>query len=425
MAFIKEFFMGVTVNFFLVVLTFLNNVIITRYLGPENRGKYQLIMNLVILLLLVFGEGVKKRNTIESAKDNKIISFLITNTLKLIFVFALVTIPLVAVTNNYILPNISFILLLLAGSISFFNIIWESNQAILLGLRRIFLYNILFLIPVVVVLLLNIAGIFFFQIGLEGIIQNILIASLLTLILSFYFLKEDIFKSKKSTFSEPSKKLIYKSTFSAIMMYVTLRSDIFLINYFWDSASTGIFAVAMLFSEVSQKVPNIVGPLIITRVSGDKTLSSAFGTVKAFRIIFLFNILLLLSLFLFGEQLILILFKEEFLPSYTIVLYLLPAIFVIGLGGILHSFFIGKEYPRALIIINTITAISNLSLNFILIPSFGITGAAITASISYTFWFISLIILFIKKTGLPLNTLFRLKKEDFDLIIKSFMQSKN
>ena len=86
---------------------------------------------------------------------------------------------------------------------------------------------------------------------------------------------------------------------------------------------------------------------------------------------------------LISPWLIQFLFGNEFNGSVIPFLYMIPGVVLFALSKILANDFVGRGRPEINSFIAFFVAILNIILNILLIPSFGIKGAAITTSICY------------------------------------------
>jgi O-antigen/teichoic acid export membrane protein len=203
-------------------------------------------------------------------------------------------------------------------------------------------------------------------------------------------------------------------------MYLLLRSDIFIINYFLGSVAAGLYSVAILFSELFQKIPNTLGPLVISRTVNDDSIQNIYNVVRLVRFTFFINLILILILSVFGEGLIILLFKSEFAYAFEALLYLLPAFIFLGPGGIIYSYFIGRAFPLKPIIISGIAATFSILLNIHFVPKYGIKASAAIGSIVYVLWSLSLLIYFKTKNNVTLSDLIFIKKNDVNYIFSHF-----
>ena len=64
MNFVKGVSITGLTTFLISIIAFLNNVIVTRQIGPEGRGQYSVLTNLIMFMTLILGEGIRRSNTI-------------------------------------------------------------------------------------------------------------------------------------------------------------------------------------------------------------------------------------------------------------------------------------------------------------------------------------------------------------------------
>jgi len=420
MSFIKDFWLSITSTILMTGIAFFNNVIITRHLGPDGRGKYSVIIYLVLLLTLFLGEGIRRRNTIILGKDNRIISKVFIQSLILIIpiIILLSILYYSSFLLNYFIPNVSNKLLLLALFSAVFIILWQSIQAAYLGIQNILFFNLLQIVSVFVTFLLNVIGIYLLNFGLTEIVFNFLCSAIITFLLAAWLFRDYIKWNMNFELSDikNSTSILFKSTSSVFIVYFLLRSDIFIINYFLGSAAAGLYSVVILFSEIFQKIPNTLGPLVISRTVNDDSMKNIFDVVRLVRFSFLLNFILILMLLNFGEGLIILLFKSEFADAFEALKYLFPALIFLGPGGIIYSYFIGRAFPLKPIIISGIAAVFSILLNIHFVPKYGIKASASIGSIVLILWSLSLLIYFKTKHKVKLSDLVFIKKNDFVFI---------
>lgn len=425
MSFIK----GLTITGFTTIIVtavaLFNNIIVTRQIGAEGRGKYVVVANIIMILSLILGEGIRRANTLLISKDRSYLSKLVAQTLVYALVITLLFLVIFYFDSLWktIIPNITNKLFLLALLSTVAIILWRAFQAIYLGFERILEFNLLQIISTVSVFVINFIGIVFFDFDLTSIIISIFVAAMLTMIVSFIRLKVKISAKDFSLtfFKRESSKLSVKSTISAIEVYLTLKGNIFLINYFLNPVQAGIFSIALVFTELLQKLPNIAGPLIISRIANDQTKNSDIMIARLFRIVLAFDIAIAVILYLIGKELIVFLFKAEFEASYYILLYLMPAIILYGPGTIIHAYFMGKGFPLKSIYINGIVGVVNIAANIILIPLYGIIATAIISSVTYSLWTVLYIFYFHKESAISFKNIVIINRSDFIDIFKSLM----
>ena len=122
-------------------------------------------------------------------------------------------------------------------------------------------------------------------------------------------------------------------------------------------------------------------------------------------------------------------FGDSFLLSVIPLLILLPGILAFSIGGVLAADLAGRGKPQFAVFSSLLGLVSNVILNIIFIPVWGIAGAALASSIAY--WLDTLVILFgfsiVSK--ISLKEVLIIKKQDFfdyyNIFTKTLNFSKN
>ncbi len=426
-----KFFRHFSITFFatliITVIGFLNNIIITRQLGVIDRGKYSIIMYSILIISLLFGEGLKRSNTIIIGKDQ---TYLISLVKKSFMMTLIIVITLFGI--EYFGNGLKFFMTNISSEIIFFTIViigifiyLQSLQAIVLGLQKIKFYNIFQITPVLLTFSFNLAGILFLDFQLKHIIYCYFLANLITNVLLIVYIKKNSVKNNFLSIVKIQQFLNIgsKSTLTAVSSFLTLRANIFFSDHFLSAHQTGLFSIVLLFFEFAQKIPNTLGILVLSRTVNDKSGSDIINIHKLVRVIFIANLGFILLLIIVGHILIKTFFGIEFSASFNIMLYMIPAYYFVGPATILQAFYMGKGYPNKIVFLNIFCMIITLVLLFIFIEDYGIEGVAVVTSFVVTLWSIILItFLKLELKTTYLRTLI-INKEDIQFIyslIKNF-----
>jgi O-antigen/teichoic acid export membrane protein len=111
-----------------------------------------------------------------------------------------------------------------------------------------------------------------------------------------------------------------------------------------------------------------------------------------------------------------LLYGKKFIPSIIMVQAILPGILMMVVSKTLTSFFSGSGKPYVLLVSCSISLVTNIVLNFILIPLYGGVGAAFATNISYTILAIILLTVFATSTKIPLKEMITYSREDFKVL---------
>lgn len=227
----------------------------------------------------------------------------------------------------------------------------------------------------------------------EMFLLSFLLTTIVTTFLVFKLLKKDSIKHED--FSVSYKKIIKVSlpmSMGTLFVLLTQSVDSFFIikyNSFSDLAhySTAI-RVTTLISIVLTSINTIIAPEIAGNYFKKDFMRLKEIVFKSSKLNFLLSIPLLLCLLSF-PNIILGFFGENYTNAKI-------ALIILCCGQIINSFcgsvglylnMTGKQ--KELLFLLFVALILNVTLNYILIPKYGINGAAISSSISLVFWNIS------------------------------------
>jgi O-antigen/teichoic acid export membrane protein len=423
MRFAKGFSITGVSSVLIIILAFVNNILITRYLGPEYRGIYQVASYIILFISLIFGEGIRRNNTIVIGKSAGYLKFLFTNTVKnsLIIVVPLVLFYFLYPLYDNLLPNFSRTLLAITFLTAAFIIFWQAIQGLFLGMEKMYEFNILAVASPAIYLFLNFILIYFLYADLQYILINLTLASSVSSLIGFYYYKKFSALTENLSYNNQTKKgnnIIVRSTISAVAIYILIRSNIFIINYSLSAVQAGIFSIVLIIFEIYQRIPNMAGPVLISKAALNTYTQDVDVTLKLFRLIILFNTAVTIVLVIFGKFIIVLLFKETFADAYIPLLYMAPGLIVFGAGSILNAYYMGKGYPNILMYNNVISSVIFIVISLVFIPAGGIAAAAIICSLIYLIWTVVFLIYFIKQNNLKYKDCILTKREDFSILVE-------
>jgi len=183
--------------------------------------------------------------------------------------------------------------------------------------------------------------------------------------------------------------------FYSIISSVYLWIDTLFIGIFQDATWVGFYNAAMPIAFLLTFAPQLFFQMffpIITKEYGKRETGVVKGLSKQVnKWILILNIPIFSIIILFPGALINILFGPEFLPAENALRILSLGLLVYSMSTISNNLLSMAGKSRLLLINTIITGAINTILNIILIPKYGITGAAVATSITYVFLGILLI----------------------------------
>ena len=195
-----------------------------------------------------------------------------------------------------------------------------------------------------------------------------------------------------------------------------LRGDVFLVNLFLSPLEVGLYALAQAVCEWVWLFPRAAATVLFPSVAGADPSSAVENTARTSRFVFCTAGVVAVSLAIVAGWLIPFLFGEAFVASVHPVRLLLVGIWIGSIAGSLSAFLSGRGRPVFPVATSLVSFLVNLILNLLLIPRFGIAGAAVTSALTYSLATILNLVFFHWMTGESVTELFWLNKDDVNAV---------
>lgn len=371
-------------------LAFLSIPILTRLLTTEDYGVLGVFTSISSIFIIIFGLGIRgsvTRYYYEGSKDfNK---FLGAN-----FIFlSIFGIFLLSGLNIFrekisIIIDISPDLFTYATLVGFFSVMFEVYQSYLQASKKSKEYSILSICKSFLILTLSIAIIL--QLENEKYLGSIYAQLIIIIIISSYALFK-VLNLAKINFEK--EYLTYSLVFGIPIVFHLISQTILssfdqiIINQIVGEKETGIYSFAyqigLIQSIVSMGILKAWTPMFYEKLKSGNH-SDIENLAKKYSILIY---LLALSLMIFSYEIVYIMSDEKFHSSQTIVpvivlSYVFFFLYTLYVG---YSFYYKKTYLIA--IFSLITGLTNIGLNYSLIPIYGFEVAAYTTLASFIILF--------------------------------------
>lgn len=367
------------------VLSFFMVPFYTSILTTEDYGVADLITTTVLLLLpffsLLMDEAVM-RFTLDSSLDRKQVLSIAFTLSSLGYALLMCISPFVLFIKE-LRPFYWLIIL-------YYVVSWVYNIVVgyVRGLNRLSLTTIAGVIHTFSYLGLNIIFLAILKIGIHGYLLAMSLSNLISII--FLICANKLWKS----FVTPSKlnwnlaKKMVKYSAPMIPNYISWWfcncSDRYMVAFFCGSAVTGIYSVAY-------KIPTILSSMTSIFSSAWRISSvDDFGSEESLsffnRTYKLYSGMLLIgasALILATKLLASILYAKDFFVAWRITPFLILAYTISALANFVESIFNASKQTRTLFIASMTGGVANIVLNYVLIPRYAGTGAAIATAVSY------------------------------------------
>jgi O-antigen/teichoic acid export membrane protein len=169
-----------------------------------------------------------------------------------------------------------------------------------------------------------------------------------------------------------------------------------MLGIFRSEAEVGYYSIAvklaMLTAFILKAVITVAAPKFSNLFYSDKIDELFYVAKKSAKLIFWTTVPILLSLIVLGKSIITLLYGSNFIVAYWAMIILIIGNFVTSISGPTAMFMNMTENHKIFRNIIFISALTNIGLSILLIPDFGICGAAVSSMASLVLW--SIITLF-------------------------------
>jgi len=393
-------FLGMIVS---KILTYIYRLIVARYLGPEEYGTLNLSLTILFVFLSIAliahpSSIVRYVSFYKGKNEEEKIKGTITAGLKLNIITSVVIGIILFIGANYISINIfhtdKLIPLLklfafLVPVISLGNIFQASIE----GFQKVKYTTIIrnfseSSIQTILTLVLLLLGL-----KIMGAALGYFVALTSSTILLFIILQKKVYPilNKKIKSFENYKELINYSMPLLLLSIINIiieKLDILSIGYFLNLEKVGLYNAALPLASLSQIIPVALTAIfmpVITELYAKNNIDKIKELYKKVsRWIFIVNIALVLMLIFFSDAVLNIFFGPLYIQASQ-------ALIIIAIGYFVYYQTLGSHYilymlgkTRLLMLNAIIVALLNIILNIILIPKFGIVGAATALAITYS-----------------------------------------
>lgn len=390
---------------FAKILNYAYRITIARNLGPEVFGLFVLAISIVGFITAIsslgFPEGLVRYIAIFRGKkeDNKI-RYLFKSSLLImilcgfiggLFLFIFAEPISMILFHNTKLINFLMVFAFVIPLILVYNVLSSTLRAFEEISWYSFIENILQNIIKLSALLLFIA------LGLEinSVIYSYLLGVIAVLLASYavlkyksplLFKKEELEKREKTKIKKNFLKYSIPLMFFGVISGFLVLTDSSVIGYFLNAAQVGFHNAAMSIALLLLVQPLLFSKLflpLITKEYGKNNLSLIEELGKQVqKWIFIINLPALLIMLIFPGAIINILFGEQYLVAENALRFLAVGIFILSIGSSVSENLIYMVGRSKTILYNTLfISIVNLILNIILVPRYGINGAAFSTMI--------------------------------------------
>jgi O-antigen/teichoic acid export membrane protein len=407
------------------------DVILARGLGPEGKGAFVLVLNLTSLGALVLSLGLERSLAVFAARSlsvarqafaNVALWTLLIGGLGVLAILTLYNPPAAGQPATGplapLMPDLTDRQLLLGALALPGEIAFSIGLVGLLGRQRVIAYNVLRFLRRGVLVLLLVGFVALGRLDLELVLAFNLVALGVTVAGIVLAMARAGMVGR----SPSPRLLIEQISFGGRTVVGTLaerlhfRANTFLLNALVGVAATGVFSVALGLAEILWYLPTSFGLVLFSRaVQGGHegaTLASAMT-----RVVLAVMIVGAVPLWFIAPTLITLVYGAPFADAGPALQLMLPGVVAYSLVAVLTHPLIAWGAPGRVTAVLVAGLAVNLAANALLIPEMGMNGAAIAATISYTFTALLTLLLYRHMSGHGLAQTLIIRRSDVTRVV--------
>lgn len=400
---------------------FISSVIVARILGPEDRGiyTYLLLLTSFLLPILTFGIGGGITYYI-SSKENKPDAVFVTVFLTSIFfgflitgiIFILWYFQKLGATGNRI--QLLDLLLLLGAVVS--NTVFFFVSRMLTGDSKFTALNWLTIAQGLINPVLLLILVWIFGLGLHGASASLFAINTIICIASLVFAVRsyNLYFGLDLQFIKKSFRYGIKGWLGDMAVRANLRLDQILLGAAVSASALGIYSVAVMLVELIWIIPDAIGPVLFNKIAAEKDINERINlTNKINRILIGLSVVIGVLLFI-GTYFIILPYGygKAYDGVVMPLLLMIPGSILFIIAKVITKLLSGSGKIGATSTAMVIGSLMTILFYFLLIPRYGLIGAALGSSLGYISVSLACIYQYNKHFGIQIKNLFAITLAD-------------
>lgn len=362
---------------------------IARYFGPEQYGLYNYAQSFVTLFAIIATLGLDSIVTRELIKDETQRDRLLGTAffLKLagaLMSFAALGIGILFTSNS---PHANTLIFVIASATLFqsFNVIDFYFQSRVLSKYIVFANIVGFSLSSLIKI-----GLILFEAPLLAFAAVIVFDSVILSLGYVYFYKKQRFMLKLWRFDYPLARSLLRDSWPLILtgavLMVQARIDQVMLKEMVGTKEVGYYSVAMRLIEALAFVPILLKNSLLPAIINAKQQSQELYEQRLgdfYRLNFLVFLLTAIPIFIFSEQIVVLLFGEAYQPAGFLLSLFAVRLFFANMGVARSVFILTENLYRFSFITMVIGTLTNITLNYVWIPQYAAVGALYATIVSF------------------------------------------
>jgi O-antigen/teichoic acid export membrane protein len=409
---LQDALVTIVTRFGLAVLIFSTDIVLARVLGSDAKGRFTLVLLFSQLAALVVGWGMDSALAVVAGRDkatarsgfaNAVIWSAVVGGFAVVisgWLYGLPTDvrprgPLSAIIPNLSAAQFAYAALAIPGEL-FFSI----GLFALLGRRRIAAYSAIRLLRRLMLLVGIVGVVLVSRLSLERALLINIASLVLTAAAIAWAARQDGVASVRPSAALLQEELRFgsRSLLGTVAERLQFRADAFIVNAFHGVRQTGVYSVTSGLAETLWYIPNALGTVMFSRAVDPHADAGRIAAVLT-RTTIAVAVVTAIPAFALGPRLVRLVYGSAFTDAGVALRLILPGIVAYSVVAVLSRYIVGRGRPGVGTFVLVTGLVLNIGANLILVPRFGINGAAASSSISYGLTALLTLVVFRRLSG--------------------------
>ena len=404
--FIRDVFLTFSTQIAALLGNFLVGVILARALSVPERGIMVLVMTLPVTVASFANLGLPQANIYMIGRRKIDAQTVLGNALVGVTILGLLVVVGLSffreLLQNEVLKGIPHIFWFPLLALVPFLLMDSVLLSILRARQRFDLFNLRLLASPLLMLLGFFTVLVIFR-GSLNLAIRVYIGLMAVLVLIGFFLTRRVIPIRptfRRQLTQDSVRFGLKSYLQNLFGALNYRLDVYLLAFFLAPAQVAFYGVATSLAEIAWYVPDSVGMVLYPRLSQSEEQDIDQITARVCRTTIAITAMIVLGLFATGWFIVPLIYGQAYAAVIPPLLALLPGIIVMALYKVLTRSFTSRDRQEISIFAASVALLFNIGLNLILIPRWGVVGAGVSSTVSYSLAGFILLFFFLRASEL-------------------------
>jgi len=408
----RDAFITIATRFGIAILIFATDIILARALGPAAKGRFALVLLFSQLAATLIGFGMDQALAVIAGRSTSDARRGVANALVWTAVVggASVVVSLWLFAGfgggipdgplSTLIPNLSVAQFAFGALAIPAELLFNLGLFALLGRREVAAYSGIRLLRRASLLTLMVGLALAASLDLTAVLTLNLVSLGLTLAaVAWASIQAGIVGGRpSSTLLGEELRFGGRAVVGTLAERLQFRADAFIVNAIVGIRATGIYSVTSGIAETLWYVPNALGVVMFSRAV-DPTADAGRTAAILTRTTLALSIVLAIPTAILGPRLVRFVYGPQFADAGVALRLILPGVVAYSVVAILSRYLTGRGRPGTGTLILVLGLVANIAANLLLVPQFGISGAAAASSISYCLTAVVTIVVFVRLSG--------------------------